>query len=153
MVNQQGETLTYASVVGGRVFAGYLKDAASLVRVHDTAGKLEREVALPGVGTATGFSGRFDRKETFFSYTSLTTPASIYRLDVKTGNVTLFKKPTTAFDSDSFETRREFITSKDGTKVPIFHRAPQGFEARWQQPDPVVWLMAASMPPRRRPIV
>jgi prolyl oligopeptidase len=134
IVGEQKDALTSASVVGGQVFAQYLKDAASLVRVHTTAGKPVREVALPGVGTASGFAGRFDRNETFFSYTSLTAPATIYRLDVKTGKATLFKKPTTAFDTDSFETRREFVTSKDGTKVPIFIAHRKGIKLDGSNP-------------------
>ncbi|MBL8523244.1 MAG: S9 family peptidase, partial [Betaproteobacteria bacterium] len=72
--------------------------------------------------------------ETFFSYTSLTMPGAIYRMDVKTGNVTLFKKPTTAFDTDSFETRREFVTSKDGTKVPIFIAHRKGLKLDGSNP-------------------
>ena len=114
------ETLTGASAVGGHLFAQYLKDAAAEVREHASNGAFLRIVSLPGVGTVGGFSGRFDQPETFFSYQSLTTPGEIHRYDISSGKTTLFKRPKTAFDADAFETRQVFVTSKDGTRLPIF---------------------------------
>ncbi len=134
VVGEQKETLSAASVVGGSLFTQYLKDAAGLVRVHATDGKFKNEVALPGVGTVGGFGGRYDQGETFFSYTSLTAPGEIYRYDIKAGKATLFKRPKTAFNPDEFETRREFVTSKDGTRVPIFIAHRKGIKLDGSNP-------------------
>jgi prolyl oligopeptidase len=120
VVTETKDAMTSANVVGGRIFAQYLKDAASAIDVYSTDGKLLSSVNLPGVGSAAGFGGRFDHKETFYSYTSLINPSEIYRYDVKTGKSTLFARPKTAFDSAQYETKREFVTSKDGTRFPIF---------------------------------
>jgi len=120
VVPESKDAMTGADAVGGKLFAHYLNDAATLVKVYDTAGKFVRDVALPGVGTAGGFSGRFSDKETFFNYTSLTSPGEIYQYDIASGKATLFKAVKTAFPADEFETVREFVTSKDGTKFPIF---------------------------------
>ncbi len=120
LVPETRDALVGASAVGGHFFLRYLRDASTGVRMHAADGKLLREVALPGVGSAAGFGGRWGHRETFFSYTSLVTPADIYRLDVATGAVTLFKRPVTAFDPAQFETRRAFVTSKDGTRFPVF---------------------------------
>ncbi|MGM9484621.1 prolyl oligopeptidase family serine peptidase [Roseateles sp. NT4] len=128
LVAEGPDAMTGASAVGGRFLLSYLHDAATLVRVHGADGKQLSEVKLPGVGTASGFGGRWSDKETFFSYTSLTTPAEIHRYDVKSGKVSLFKKPKTAFNADEFETRREFVTSKDGTRFPIFIAAKKGLK-------------------------
>ena len=67
-----------------------------------------------------GFGGKFNDKETFYTYTSLINPTEIYRYDVSTGKSTLFKRPQTAFDPTQYETKREFVTSKDGTRFPVF---------------------------------
>lgn len=120
IVAERKETLTTATATGGQIFAQYLKDAATQIRAHAPDGKLIREVNLPGIGTAIGFTGRWRHEETYFSYTSLTTPAEIYRYDIKNGKATLFKRPKTAFNSEEFETHLEFVTSKDGTKFPLF---------------------------------
>ena len=128
IVAEAKDTLTAASVVGGKIFAQYLKDAAANVKVYATDGKFVRDVTMPGVGTAGGFGGRYSNAETFFSYTSLTTPSEIYRYDVATGTATLFKRPKTAFNPDEFETRQAFVTSKDGTKFPIFIAHKKGLK-------------------------
>lgn len=128
LVPEGADAMMGASAVGGRFLVSYLHDAATLVRVHAADGKQLSEVALPGVGTAGGFGGRWNDSETFFSYTSLTNPAEIHRYDVKTGKISLFKRPTTAFNPDEFETRREFVTSKDGTRFPIFIAAKKGLK-------------------------
>jgi prolyl oligopeptidase len=120
IVAELKDTLTSASLVGGKIIGEYLQDAATAVNVHSLDGKLVRAVALPGVGSANGFGGKISSPETFYSYTSLTTPTEIYRYDVVTGKSTLFKRPKTAFDTAQFETKREFVTSKDGTRFPIF---------------------------------
>ena len=120
LVAEGAESMESASAVGGRLVLQYLRDASSLVRVHAADGRLLREVALPGVGSAAGFRGKADSPETFFSYTSLINPPEIWRYDVATGAATLWKRPKTAFDPDAFETRRAFVTSKDGTRFPVF---------------------------------
>lgn len=128
LVPEATDAMTGASAVGGRFLLSYLNDAATLVRVHGADGKPLSQVKLPGIGTASGFGGRWSDKETFFSFTSLTTPAEIRRYDVKTGKIELFKKPKTAFNAEEFETRREFVTSKDGTRFPIFIAAKKGLK-------------------------
>lgn len=134
LVAEGPDAMTGASAVGGRFLLSYLQDAATLVRVHAADGKRLSDVKLPGIGTAGGFGGRWTDGETFFSYTSLTTPASIYRFDVKSGKTELFKSPKTAFNSDEFETRREFVTSKDGTRFPIFIAARKGLKLDGKNP-------------------
>ncbi|RZL35338.1 MAG: S9 family peptidase [Rubrivivax sp.] len=134
LVAEGPDAMTAASAVGGRYLLSYLHDAATLVRVHGADGKPLSEVKLPGIGTAGGFGGRWNDKETFFSYTSLTTPTEIHRYDVETGAITPFKKPKTAFNADEFETRREFVTSKDGTRLPVFIAARKGLKLDGSNP-------------------
>ncbi|OWQ93630.1 S9 family peptidase [Roseateles aquatilis] len=120
LVPESKDALVNANGVGGELLLSYLQDASTLVRVHAPSGKHVRDIALPGVGTAAGFGGRWHDPETFFSYTSLTTPGEIYRLDARSGKTELFKRAQTAFDADQYESKRVFVTSKDGTKFPIF---------------------------------
>ena len=53
-------------------------------------------------------------------YTSFDTPTTVNRLDVSTGEVTVFRKPEVDFDSDDYIVKQVFFTSKDGTRVPMF---------------------------------
>jgi prolyl oligopeptidase len=119
IVPEAKETLQGAGIVGGKLVAEYLKDAVSEVRVFSLAGTLERTVELPGLGSAGGFGGRQDDAETFYSFTSYTTPGSIYRYDVSTGKSELFREPKVDFAPDGFEAKQIFYTSKDGARVPL----------------------------------
>jgi prolyl oligopeptidase len=126
VIAESKDTIEAATAIGDRFVVTYLHDATSAVRVFDLTGKPVRNVALPDLGSVGGFAGRRDDSETFYSFTSYTTPGSIYRYDVKTGPSTLFREPKVAFDSKQFESRQDFYTSKGGTRVPIMVVAKKG---------------------------
>ncbi len=134
IVPEAKETLQGISAVGGRFVASYLKDAHSVVRVFDVAGKFEGEVQLPGLGTAAGFGGEFTDQETFYSYTSFTTPGAIYHYDIAAQKSELFRSPKTAFDPAQFTSEQIFYTSKDGTKVPMFLTYKKGLKRDGKNP-------------------
>jgi prolyl oligopeptidase len=113
------ENVLDPSAGSGYFFAHYMVDAISKVKEYDKNGTLIREIALPGVGTASGFSGKKQDKELYFSFTNYITPSTIYKLDPVTGNSDVYKKPVVAFNGDEYESVQEFYNSKDGTRIPI----------------------------------
>ena len=90
------------------------------VRVHELGGKLAGKVELPGIGTATGFGGKFEDPETFFAFTSFNRPTTIYRYDAKTGQAIVWAAPKVAFNPDDYSVEQRFYSSKDGTRIPLF---------------------------------
>lgn len=56
-----------------------------------------------------------------FSYTSLTTPASIYVYHMDTREQTLIKQQEVLgdFDPDNYQTRRIYVSARDGAQVPV----------------------------------
>jgi prolyl oligopeptidase len=120
IIPQAAETLEDVHLVGERFLAGYLKDAHSRVLAFSLQGAPLGELALPGLGTASGFSGERGDMETFFGFTAFTFPATIYRHDFRTGKSEVFRKPELDFDPALYETRQVFAASKDGTRVPVF---------------------------------
>jgi len=120
VIPQTDATLTGVSVVGNHLIARYLKDASSQVKVFDLTGKFVRDVDLPGLGTASGFSGKRKDPETFYSFTSFNAPPTVFRYDVKTGQSTIWKAPKVDFNPAEYESKQVFLASKDGTKVPMF---------------------------------
>ena len=93
LIPERQALLRGASQVGGHLVANWLQDATSRVSVHDLVGTEIRTVDLPGIGSAGGFGGRDDDPETFFSFSSFTTPPTIYRYDVATGTSTHWWNP------------------------------------------------------------
>ncbi|MDB6137884.1 MAG: family peptidase [Verrucomicrobiaceae bacterium] len=120
LIPQAADKLEGVSLVGGQFICEYLHDARSLVRAHDLDGRPLHEIGLPGIGTVGGFGGRRGDKDTFYSFSSFTSPGVIYRYDIAGGKSTVYRKPETDFDGNPFETKQVFVTSKDGTKVPMF---------------------------------
>jgi prolyl oligopeptidase len=134
VIPQATETLTSASVVGGKLIASYLKDARSQIKVFDLEGRFLNELELPGIGSASGFGGKRTDSETFYSFTSFSTPATIFRYDVASGASTVFRAPQVAFNPADYETRQVFYRSKDGTRVPMFITHKKGIALDGRNP-------------------
>ena len=100
-------------------FAKYMVNAVSKVLQYDFSGNLIREVALPGIGTASGFGGKTVATELYFSFTNYNTPSAIYKFSPKDGNYTLYRKSGIDFNSEQYTSKQVFYTSKDGTQVPM----------------------------------
>ncbi len=108
-----------ASTGGGYLFANYMKDAVSAIKQYSYDGTLVREVALPGVGSAGGFGAKKQDTNLYYSFTNYLTPGSIYSYEISTGVSRLYKKPNIDFNSDEYQSKQVFYTSKDGTRVPM----------------------------------
>ncbi len=134
LVPQAAETLENVSLVGDHFIASYLKDARTQVKLFDLDGKFVREVDLPGIGTANGFVGKRKDTETFYAFTSFTTPTTIYRYDPKTGKSTIYRQPKVDFNSHDYETKQVFYKSKDGTRVPMFITHKKGLKLDGNNP-------------------
>jgi prolyl oligopeptidase len=120
VVPEMNETIDGASLVAGRLVVSYLKDASSLARVFDIAGNEQAPVKLDGIGSVSGFTGKPDEGETFYSFASFNRPATIYRFDFTTEETTVFAAPELEFDPERFAVEQRFYASKDGTRVPVF---------------------------------
>lgn len=119
---------------GGYFFTEYMVDAVSKVMQYDFDGKLIREVKLPGLGNAGGFGGKKNEKTDYYSFTNYNTPTSIYKFNVDTGKSELYWKPSIEFNSDDYESKQVFYTSKDGTKVPMIITHKKGVELNGKNP-------------------
>jgi prolyl oligopeptidase len=121
VVPQGADTLDSVTLVDGQLVAQYLHDAHSAVRRYTPEGKLVGEVQLAGLGHASGFQGRLEDHDTYYSYSSFTAPPSIYHLDLGSGASSLWKAPRLeGFDPSSYVTQQVFYSSKDGTRVPLY---------------------------------
>jgi len=79
LLPEKPEVMTSASIVGGKIFASYLKDASTRIYQHDLAGNVEKEIPLPALGTAGGFGGKKEDTLVFYTFTSFTYAPPIYK--------------------------------------------------------------------------
>ena len=131
------ENVMSASTAGGYIFTSYLIDAKTAIKQYDYQGNLIRDVELPGIGTAGGFGGAREDEELFYTFTSFTTPSSVYRYNIVSGESDLHSRPELDFDPEVYETKQIFYTSKDGTEVPMFIVHQKGIELNGKNPT---WL-------------
>lgn len=116
---EETQNVLRASTGGGYIFANYMEDAVSAIKQYTYDGALVREVALPGVGSAGGFGAKKQDTSLYYSFTNYLTPGSIYSYEISSGASKLYKKPSIDFNSDEYQSKQIFYTSKDGTKVPM----------------------------------
>lgn len=128
------ENVLSPSTGAGYFFAEYMKDAVSQIKQYDYTGKLVREVELPGIGSVGGFSGKKEAKDLYYSFTNYITPNTIYKFDPKAGSTEVYQKPNIDFNSDSYESKQVFYTSKDGTKIPMIITHKKGLELNGKNP-------------------
>jgi prolyl oligopeptidase len=94
-------------------------DAISQIKQYSLQGKLIREIALPGPGSAGGLGGKIDDETLYYSFTNYTTPGTIFSFDPTSGSSAIYQQPKVAFDSDAYESKQIFYNSKDGTRIPM----------------------------------
>ncbi|GAC1650281.1 MAG: prolyl oligopeptidase family serine peptidase [Gemmatimonadaceae bacterium] len=126
LVAEGRDPIAGVALIGGNLIVSYWYDAHSLLRVFALNGETRGDIALPGIGTVGPIRARRMDRVAFFTFTSYLAPTAVYRYDAATRAVTVWNAPTIPFDVTAYETRQLFVTSKDGTRVPLFLTAKKG---------------------------
>ena len=134
LVPQSHDVLDGVTFIGGdKMVLTYTKDNISEAFLYNINGQRLSEIKLPGVGSAS-FSGKRERPECFYSYTSYTVPNTIYQYDYKTGKSTVYSQPKVNFRTSDYTSEMQFYTSKDGTRIPIFLTYKKGLKRNGKTP-------------------
>ncbi len=134
VVPESTNALADAQLIGGHIVTQYLVDARSHVVRFTTDGTQVGVVELPGIGTASGFTGKNDDPETFFEFETFTAPPTVFRLDIASGETVPLRAPAGTSDTDLYETEQVFFQSKDGTRVSMFLIYKTGLERDGKTP-------------------
>ena len=148
LVPEAAEVLDGVTFTNGQMILEYSKDASSHAYLYNMDGTRLHEIALPSVGNAS-FYGKRDLKECFYSFSSFTVPGTVYRYDAAQDRSTVYAAPKVNFKQADFVTEQVFVTSKDGTRVPVFLTYKKGLKRNGKNP---VYLYAyggfnISLPP------
>jgi prolyl oligopeptidase len=120
IVAESKNAIDSARLIAGKLAVNSLVDVASEVKFYNLDGTAAGSVTPPGLGTINGPTGRFDRPDVLYSFTSPLYPTTVFRFDMATGKSTPFEPPKLTFDPAGYTTERVFANSKDGTRVPMF---------------------------------
>ena len=121
------------SLANGKMIVTYDKDAANHAYVYTMDGEQLHEIALPTYGSV-GFSSEYKEPEVFYAFTSFVFPTTIYQYNIDDNTSTVFRAPAIDFKSEDYETEQVFVTSKDGTKVPMFLTYKKGLQMNGNNP-------------------
>ncbi|CAH7262389.1 Prolyl endopeptidase [Vibrio chagasii] len=122
------------STGGGYLFAHYMVDVVSKIDQLDYQGNLVRELHMPGMGTASGLGGKKEQTQLYYTFTNYVTPPTIFSFDVETGSSEIYQRSESPFESDQFESKQVFYTSKDGTQVPMLISYKKGLKLDGSNP-------------------
>jgi len=120
IIPEKEEVLSSISMVGNKIIANYMKDAHDVVKIYDLEGNFLYDLEVPVLGSIGGFGGKLEDTLTFYTVTSFTTPATIYKYDINNNVSEEYNRSAIDFDPTLYETKQVFYTSKDGTKIPMF---------------------------------
>ena len=121
------------SLAKGMMAVRYLEDASTRIELFGFDGTSKGDLELPGIGSAF-LSTEHDSLESFLSFESFNEPDSIYRVDLETGERSLWARPEVPVDPSQVEVHQVFYPSKDGTKVPMFLVHRPGLELDGKNP-------------------
>jgi prolyl oligopeptidase len=114
--------------VGDYLFVETIEDVSSRLRVYDPAGKLVKQIELPGIGRISAMSAEPESEDLLISFSSFLIPAAVYRVDLETLEYSLFNQHEVLFDPELFEIEQVWFESLDKTRIPMFLLHKKGIE-------------------------
>ncbi len=120
LVPESPDKLEHVQYVGGRFVLAYLHDVQGRLAVFAGDGHPVGEISLPGIGTVTGLGGKENEPELFYGFASFLSPPTVMRWDLDANRGEVFDQAKVAFDPSRYTTEQVWVTSKDGTRLPMF---------------------------------
>ncbi|XP_009384008.2 uncharacterized protein LOC103971658 [Musa acuminata AAA Group] len=125
------------AVNSNQILVCYLSDVKHVLQIRDLkTGNLLHPLPLD-VGSVSGISGRREDSEIFISFTSFLTPGIIYRCNLasEVPEMKIFREISVpGFDRTDFEVKQVFVSSEDGTKIPMFIVSKKNIELNGSNP-------------------
>ena len=119
VIPESDAVIESVQLIGSKLVVTYNRDASSHAYIYSRDGVLEREIALPALGSVS-FSGREGDDEAFFSFSSFNFPPTIYKFNPGTGASEKYMAPLVQFLPEDYVCEQVFFPSKDGTRIPMF---------------------------------
>jgi prolyl oligopeptidase len=127
VIPETADCLVSAYFFGGRLVCHYLRHATSLLRVYELDGSHARDIALPPMTALSGskadteaIEGRPDSSLVHFELVSFIESGSLWSHDLSTGETQLVRTSEARVEPGLLVTEQVFVTSDDGTSIPLF---------------------------------
>jgi prolyl oligopeptidase len=120
IIPEGDDALERVCLVGNRLAAVYLHHAHHRLSIFEPDGRHVVDVGLPGIGTIVDAAGRLTDEELYLTFMSFAAPASVLAVSMSEGTMREVQRPALAWNPADFVTEQVFVTSEDGTRVPLF---------------------------------
>ena len=120
LIPESKSPIDSVSIADDVLFVGRLVDVKTQMKIYSLRGKEIGEIRYPTIGSGSVVFGRESSDVGYYTFASFTVPQTIYEYKISTGESTVWSQSKVPFDSDKYEVRQVFYTSKDGTRVPMF---------------------------------
>jgi len=120
LITESEDLLEGAHMCNNKILVTYLKQACSKLSSYSLAGKLDKEIELPGICKLSAFNSDRTYKFATYSIAQYTGPEQSYYLDAETWQSKLIFKPECKFESEKYVTEQVFYPGKDGTRISMF---------------------------------
>lgn len=133
LVPEQQSVLTGMDLCGDKLILTYKKDACDHAYLYSKDGTRLREIALPGLGEV-GFSCSKESDDCYYSFSSFTSPGTVYTYDMGKDVSKVYSQPKLAFSTTDLVSTQVFFKSKDGTQIPMFLLHKKGLKLNGKNP-------------------
>lgn len=120
LIPESRDVLEYLEMANDSFVAAYLHDAYAQLRRFALDGTPLGEIPLPDIGSLLELHARREDAELFYAFNSFLIPPSAYCYDFARAASAPLAAPQLDFDAEAYVVEQVFVTSKDGTQVPMF---------------------------------
>ncbi len=120
LIPEGADVIEHVTMIHDEFVVTVLHDAHHRLLRYALDGTPLGDIPLPTMGSIGTLNGRREDDECFFSYSTFTTPPAVYRYDFSESRSEIITQPSLPCDTERYVTEQVFVTSKDGTQVPLF---------------------------------
>ncbi|MFT2091368.1 prolyl oligopeptidase family serine peptidase [Paraglaciecola sp. 2405UD69-4] len=128
--------IDYVSVIDNKHAVTYLHNVQNELHIFSVNGALLEQVPIPKFSSITKISGNAESDEFFFGSESFLSPRTTFKYKLGSEKIEVYSKDEVAFNSEAYEVKQFWISSKDNTKFPIFLMGKKGFNT--SEPKPTI---------------
>ncbi len=120
LIPESPNTMSDVQMANDEFITLYLHHAHHQLHRFDRQGRPLGHIPLPTLGSITTLSCHRSHNEFFYDFSSFLCPTTLYRYDFQQNSSEAIFAPPLPFDVSPYLTRQVFVTSKDGTQLPMF---------------------------------
>jgi prolyl oligopeptidase len=106
------------ALIDDKFYVTYLRDVSNRIAIFEKDGTPAGEIPVPEYHNASIRGG--DDGEAFLTLSSYTSPRTVYKLDLATGERTVWDRREVEWDPTGVVVKQVWRTSRDGTRAPMY---------------------------------